>query len=92
MTIIRWIPASSKTSHALAHESARSRGGPTWAAKGLSDARTVFNVKIAAEGMTPGVAWMAFRMSFFESGEPVTIVMSGCGIRVGESRTSAVAV
>jgi hypothetical protein len=49
-TTIRRIPACSSTSHRLAHESARNRGGETWGAKGLSDLRTVLRVVIAAEG------------------------------------------
>lgn len=76
----------------MAQESARKRGGESWAAKGLSDLRSVFNVIIAAEGGRPGVAERAVRMSSFDSGEPVMMVRPGRGARVPGVRMRAIAV
>lgn len=88
MTTIRVTPAWDRTSQRLAHESARKRGAPTCAAKGLSDLRGVLRVKIAAVG---SLVWIAFRMSSFERGEPMIVVRLGWGVRVF-LRTRAVAV
>jgi hypothetical protein len=52
----------------------------------------VFNVMIAAEGGREGAALRVLRMSDFESGEPVTIVRPGRGVRLLEVRTRATAV
>jgi hypothetical protein len=51
----------------------------------------VFNVMIAAEG-DRGAARRALRMSDFDSGEPVTMVRPGRGVRLPEVRTRATAV
>ena len=90
------MPAYSSTSQAFAHESARRRGGETWAANGLSDVRTVFRVIIAAEGDRGGdceaAVERARRISASERGEPVTTVRPGRGARLLEVRTRATAV
>jgi len=52
----------------------------------------VFNVMIAAEGDRGGAARRALRMSDFDSGEPVTMVRPGRGVRLPEVRTRATAV
>jgi hypothetical protein len=52
----------------------------------------VFNVMIAAEGDRGGAARRALRMSDFDSGEPVTTVRPGRGVRLPEVRTRATAV
>ena len=52
----------------------------------------MFNVMIAAEGDRGVTARTALRMSDFDSGEPVTIVRPGRGVRLPEVRTRATAV
>jgi hypothetical protein len=52
----------------------------------------VFNVMIAAEGDRRGAARRALSMSGFDSGEPVTMVRPGRGVRLLEVRTRATAV
>jgi hypothetical protein len=52
----------------------------------------VFNVMIAAKGDRGGAARRALRMSDFDSGEPVTMVRPGRGVRLPEVRTRATAV
>jgi hypothetical protein len=86
------MPACSSTEQTLAHESARKRGAETWAAKGLSDARTVFRVMMAAEGVREGTAERAVFMSDAERGEPVIRVRPARGMRWLEGRMRAVAV
>ena len=72
MTTIRVTPAWDRTWQSFAHESAKRRGAPTCSAKGLSDLRGVLSVKIAAVG---SLVAMAFRMSSFERGEPMIVVI-----------------
>lgn len=74
MTTTRRMPACSRTSQALAHESARNRGGERGAANGLSDLRTAFNVMIAAVGFRGDAAVRALRKSSLDKGEPVMTV------------------
>ena len=52
----------------------------------------MFNVIIAAEDDRGGAARRAPRMSDFDSGDPVTMVMPGRGVRLPEVRTRATAV
>ena len=47
---------------------------------------------IAAEGIREGAAERALFMSDFDSGEPVTTVRPGRGVRLPEVRTRATAV
>jgi len=54
--------------------------------------RTELNVKMAAEGDREGAAKRALRISDFDSGEPVTTVRPGRGVRLPEVRTRATAV
>lgn len=52
----------------------------------------MFNVMIAAESVSEGVAERALFMSGFDRGEPVTTVRPGQGVRVLDARTRAIAV
>jgi hypothetical protein len=54
--------------------------------------RTVFNVMIAAKGVREATAERALSMSGFESGDPVTTVRPGRGVRLLEVRMRAAAV
>ena len=49
----------------------------------------MFSVMIATEGDRGGAAGRVLRMSDFDSGEPVTTVRPGRGVRLLEVRTRA---
>src|SRR5690349_17660176 len=82
MTTSREMLASSNTAQTVLHESAKKRGGETCAAKGLSDFRTVLSVKMTAEGVRPGAAHRALRMSGLDRGDPVAMVSPARGARL----------